>query len=199
MAAATLSALRSSLAERGYHYLLGAPMDEFLNLAIEDTATEDDWPFMEATAAVTPPAEISDLDAILSVHDQLTGIALEPIEAWKVRLSPISVDMASLPRGFWLERGQTLNTQPSSPVSVRYLRAPTKLVGAGDVSDIPGRWTDVVLARAEYFAAQHSKNLAVADAADQAYQRGIERMRDRLIDPQRVAGRVMFRYVGEFA
>lgn len=144
---ATLGTIRDEVQARGFDFVTDARVNQWINDSYFEIAEWMPWPFLETSVSGASPITITDLRAVLSVTNSLSGVPLESVDRRVVQLGDTALDDTGIPALWWRE-DQTINVWPGSStdtVTVRYIKVPTTLTADADTPIIPTRWHQVIV------------------------------------------------------
>jgi hypothetical protein len=189
VALATLADLRAEFSARGFNYLddTGTTrQDQYINQAYLELCEEEPWPFLETTASGAAPLAIADLGSIASVVNSASNTVLFRSDRRTLLDAYNDLTTSGTPSWYYVTNGTTLNTYPvGGTLAVRYWKVPVELQAVGDVPVIPQRYRNLIVDGAARRAYQDKDNFQAADAVEAERMRGVERMRQTLLEQDR--------------
>lgn len=176
-----LTALRAELVARGFDYLSQTRQDRFLNDALHAIDDLEPWSYLQATTTGTSPLTIADLGRVFTVADTTNGVSLGYLSRPQVVDGFGSTTLTSArPYWYYLTGGTTVVAFPVSSVSltVNYFKVGPDLSSGSDVPLMPDRFRYAIVEYATAAALRDVSNYAEAQAASQAGDVIVSRMRE---------------------
>lgn len=157
----------------------------WINQAYLELCGLERWPFLAATETGAAPLTISDLGTVESVRNSSeNSVAL----AWRDRrdLTTSYSDLTTTgsPRWFYIDNGVIRTWPVGGSLTVLYWKVPAELEDDDDEPAIPARFQDLIVDGAVIRAYKDSDNFDFVQNLRAEWERGVETMRQALLDQQ---------------
>lgn len=191
MAALTRSTARSAVKTRmGLNsavtdgLLTDSVINQQLQFALDDIASEFDWPWLQTTATINFSSGTA---ATPSRYKKILDLSLNGERLNRLTLDEVLANDYTYPG--WYQEGPTLKTYPSgmtqAGVTCHYYQLETELDDDADTPLLPQEHHQTWVLRACCYCASIRRDQALKAELDSEYQAGLRRMRD---DVERYAG-----------
>lgn len=187
----TFTQAQQELWDRGFNYMSVdangiARTKAFLNAAYREVASEEPWPFLEASAAGAAPLTIADLGSIESVTNISLQNKLTPVDRRSLSDAYPVLTTPGTAAFYYVTLGTVVNVYPldASSITVLYWKLPATLSAGGDTMVIPDPYQELVILAAMRRAFGEDTDAADVAANVQEYGLQLQKMRDEFLDVQ---------------
>lgn len=188
MPAYTLAQAVSEMKGRGFGGFSDPRLERMLRSEYEAICEAQPWPWLLATTTGNSPLTVADLRTIESVVDQTNERKLLPEDHRNLTDRYPLLNAAGAPQFYYLEwvaGSPVVKTYPLDTVtlSVRYYRTPPTW-GSSAEPLVPAQYQELILDRATARALRDTSQYEAAAAADQAAERAMGQMLQRMFSSQ---------------